>query len=129
MFTKLLKDPKRSVVREVCWIISNLCVGTKTQLDQIFNNPLLLTTIAELYQTGESVVKKEVSYILGNICNSGQHQRVLELVSHYALLESLAHFIAQEEDGQCLEGGLFALFELLKIGDKVGGRNVVYLKL
>ena len=42
------------------------------------------------------------------------------------MLESLVLFIKSESDGKCLEGGLFGLFELLKVGEKAGGQNQVY---
>jgi len=41
----------------------------------------------------------------------------------------LVIFIKAENDGKCLEGGLFALFELLKVGEKMGLPNQVYMYL
>ena len=39
------------------------------------------------------------------------------------------YFINSENTDVCLEGGLFALLEMLKMGDKAGSQNIVYLQL
>lgn len=119
------------MAREVCWIISNICVGTRSQLEQIVTCKELLSKLAVLFAAGDSSVKKEIAYILGNISVGLRADEVFEYVKTYRMLESLVQFVKSEDDGKCLEGGLFALFELLKVGEKAGagGQNQVYLYL
>ena len=111
------------------WIVSNICVGTKSQLQQILSCSSLLQKLSVLFVTGDSETKKEIAYILGNICSGGSPNEVFEYVKTYSMLESLVLFLKTENDGKCLEGGLFGLFELLKVGEKAGGPNQVYTYL
>jgi importin subunit alpha-6/7 len=133
VFTNLLDHPKKSIRREVCWILSNICVGTPSQLQQLMACSQLLAKLAELYISGEAEIKREVSYVVGNICHSGTPaQAVFGLLRDYRLLASMVQFIMSEGlegDGKFLEGGLFALKKSLELGDKLGGRNLVYLAL
>lgn len=39
------------------------------------------------------------------------------------------HFLMAEEDGKCLEGGLHALFEVMSLGEKLKGQNVIMARL
>ena len=52
MFTKLLDYPKSRIVKEVCWIISNICVGTKSQLQQILSHNDLMKKLSILFASG-----------------------------------------------------------------------------
>lgn len=111
VFRRLLDHPKVSIVREVCWILSNICVGTASQLDQILSNLDLMQKIGELYIGGDPLVKKEISYIFGNICSKySDTERIFAVMKNHNLLESLVQFIKNESDSKCLEGGLYALF-------------------
>ena len=38
-------------------------------------------------------------------------------------------FLMQEDEGKCIEAGLFALFEILKASEKLGSPNQVLLRL
>ena len=57
---------------------------------------------------------------MGNICHTGQPDIALKVIKEYRFLDSLVAFINSEKVDSCLEGGLFALFEVLKVGDRVG---------
>ncbi len=129
IFTALLDHPKKSIKREVCWIISNICVGTASQLNQILSSKELLGKLFILLQGGEPEVKKEVCYIFGNMCHCGKPEAIINLMHEYLVLDSLMAYLMSEQEGKCLEGGLHALFEALKLGEKIGKPNVIYARL
>lgn len=129
MFLKLLDHPTASIKREVCWIISNICVGTTSQIDQILNSKELLNKLIVLFQVDTPQVKKEICYIIGNICHCGQPESIFKLLNEFPFLEYLMQFLMTEEDGKCLEGGLTGLFEVMKFGEKLHGQNIIMARI
>lgn len=53
----------------------------------------------------------------------------MKLLNEYPFLECLMQFLMTEEDGKCLEGGLHALYEVMKLGEKMKGQNVIMSRI
>lgn len=130
LFLLLLEHQKSSIRREVCWILSNICVGTISQVNQILANTQLLQKLALLFQVDDSTVKLEISYIVANICHSGSEQGAIQMLSNYNFFDNLVHILLQEQDGRCLVSALNLVFELLSLGRKLNEKeNIMYRKL
>ena len=86
MFTDLLDYPKKSIKREVCWIISNIAVGTASRLSQILSEKKLLSKLFLILRDGEPELKKEVSYVFGNLCHCGKPETVIQIIHEYLII-------------------------------------------
>ena len=68
---KLLNHKKRTIRRESCWILSNICAGTLPQVQKCLFYPELIKKCISLLNYDEIDVKREVCYLFGNMCHLG----------------------------------------------------------
>jgi importin subunit alpha-6/7 len=76
----LLEHEKKSIRREACWILSNICAGSKRQIAQVLARPTLLYRVALLFTSDHNDVKKEVCYVFANMCHLGDVKAVYAVV-------------------------------------------------
>ena len=118
LFLILLEHQKSSIRRQVCWILSNICVGTISQVNQILAQHQLLQKIAVLFQVDDPTVKLEICYIVANVCHSGSQESVFHMLNTYNFFDNLVHILMQENDGKVLCSALNLVFEMLNFGKK-----------
>jgi importin subunit alpha-6/7 len=71
LLLRLLDHSKRAVRREACWTLSNICAGTRPQVEKCIFYPGLLAKTVELFLHDEPDVRNEVCFTFGNMCHLG----------------------------------------------------------
>lgn len=71
MLLQLLNHQKKTIRREVCWIISNICAGTSSQINQVLSNSNLLLKLSQLFLQDELDVRREICYVFSNMSELG----------------------------------------------------------
>ncbi|GMR54988.1 hypothetical protein PMAYCL1PPCAC_25183, partial [Pristionchus mayeri] len=73
------KAKSSSIVKECCWLISNVIAGTQKQIQAVIDNGLL-SMIITVMQTGDYRCQFECSWALSNLASGGTTSQLLELV-------------------------------------------------
>jgi importin subunit alpha-6/7 len=117
----LLKSDKKSIRREACWITSNICAGTVSQIRQVLFNTELVLQVGSMFWADEIDIRKEICYIFRNMGHSGDKRAILDLYSKLNAIEGVVSLIRQDQDSQAIEVGLKCLFEMLNVDLCEGG--------
>ncbi|GMT29369.1 hypothetical protein PFISCL1PPCAC_20666 [Pristionchus fissidentatus] len=87
------KAKSSSIVKECCWLISNVIAGTQKQIQAVVADGLL-GMIITIMQTGDYRCQFECSWALANLAQGGTNQQILDLLKEKpmpALAAVLAH--------------------------------------
>lgn len=88
---KLLDRNNTSVTKEACWVLSNILAGTPEQVQAVVNAKLIPRIVRCLLE-GEFKVKEEAAWALSNLCHSGNHIQIYEMVKCH-VLSAAAQFL------------------------------------
>jgi hypothetical protein len=111
----LLFVPDDNIVKETCWIFSNICADQKCFLDQVFNADIFPRAL-ELLTHKDRKIRREANYVVGNACKSGTYSQVKELVI-MEVLRQLTAVLDEKEDSEVLTTACEAIFSILKKGE------------
>lgn len=104
-----------SIIKETCWILSNICADQQCFLDQVFDANIF-PRILELLTNKDLKIRREANYVVGNACKSGTSNQVKELV----IMEVLRHLTAvldEKEDSEILSTACETIFSILRKGE------------
>lgn len=73
--------PDSATAREVCWIMSNLAIGKKEQLQTLLAEPLLFESIAKMCQHEDEILAREATWTICNMCLCKATEVVQELIN------------------------------------------------
>ena len=124
LLIQLLENPKKTIRKEACWIISNLCAGTASQVRQVLSRQDLFLKLGAMFWGDEIDIRKEICFIFRNMGQVGERQLVLEVIQSLNIIEGVVNLIVQDEDANAIEVGLKCLFSLLNVGVENNG-NVI----
>jgi hypothetical protein len=75
----LMTNYRRTVRKEACWMVSNVCAGTPGQIQAVFDCNLFPALIHQL-TNGEADVQREACWALSNATTGGTAQQIYDLV-------------------------------------------------
>jgi len=121
----LLSTPgqRKVVKKETCWLLSNIAAGTHQQINAIFKERTVMSTVVNLIQRGEWEVRKEATWVLSNIATGGCDEHVMGIVE-YGAIKALCS-ILEVADSKIVLVALDALAAILKVGTKNGSNYAV----
>ena len=123
---ELLTHPKKTVRRESCWTISNIAASPSRQLNQLLDQKSLLRKVSTLFLNDDLLVRKEICYVFSNMSQLGDRERVMEVYREHEVIEGVVYMICQDQNHNCIEVGLQALFQMLNMGQRMSRVNPVY---
>ena len=106
----MLDNPKTSVRRECCWIISNICGGTLSQVAQTIKQKNLLAKVAVMFHQDDPIIRKEICYVFKNMAHNGEKESVLATILSLNVTESVVSMLGPESSAEGIEAGLQCLF-------------------
>ncbi len=79
--SELLLNPKKSIRKETCWVLSNIAAGTAQQMNSLFNIPDLVPRILrQLNSVTEWDVRKEAAWVICNLLTSCAPPKIIEMI-------------------------------------------------
>lgn len=91
----LLGNTKTKIRQECCWMISNICAGTTSQINQVFESGLFSTMLKRV-RDAEYSVRKEVAFALANA--SEKEEVILDSLMQQEILESIKALMESTDD-------------------------------
>ena len=114
---------RKVVKKETCWLLSNIAAGTHQQINAIFKERSVMSTVVNLVQRGEWEVRKEATWVLSNIATGGSDAHVMGIVE-YGAIKALCS-ILEVADSKIVLVALDALSAIMKVGTKHGSNYAV----
>ncbi|KAF3453938.1 hypothetical protein FNV43_RR04379 [Rhamnella rubrinervis] len=122
LFQLLVQNHKKSIKKEVCWTISNITAGNRTQIQAVIEANII-QPLVHLLQHAEFDIKKEAAWAISNATSGGSHEQIQFLVTQGCVKPLCDLLICPDPRivTVCLEG----LENILKVGeaDKEMGMN------
>ena len=119
----LLDHEKKAVRREACWILSNVCAGSKRQIAQVAGCQALLLKVALLFVSDCNEVKREICYVFGNMCHLGETALVYRTILELRVFDTYLALLADDGDAKLLEKALTTLYDILVVGERAAQPN------
>lgn len=79
LLKQLYKHEKKSIRKEACWITSNICAGTTSQVRQVVGKAELMIALGGMLWQEEIDVRKEIAYIFKNMGHTADKRATLEI--------------------------------------------------
>uniref|UniRef100_A0A915HRL8 Uncharacterized protein n=1 Tax=Romanomermis culicivorax TaxID=13658 RepID=A0A915HRL8_ROMCU len=125
----LLDQSKEAVVREVCWLISNITAGNQSQLEIVVKQNLEIFAKLNRSIIGNTSqkVRKEATW---SVCNAltGSSNEQLKKIVETGCIPAICYMLYVQQDEKLLMTVLSALRRVLDVGAEeyrsVTGRNV-----
>lgn len=76
----LLEDDNYGMLKEVCWIFSNIAAGTLSQIDMLLANHDVVQILGNLIMFGSWDVRNEATWTLCNLCTTGNSRHIMRVV-------------------------------------------------
>lgn len=92
-----MNHPKRVVRVEICWILSNLAAGSKTQVETFTSRKDVLDKIAYLFNTDCIPIRKEICWIYSNLAHFWDQKLLIELCLHYDIMRVFANLLNEQD--------------------------------
>lgn len=113
----LLRNEKRGVRKEACWLLSNISAGTQSQVGSLFKQKQVITLLVE-YATSESwEVRKEAIWSVANIFTGGNDFHVQCLVQADGLV-AMCDVLDVPGESRIIVAALDAIENILTVGER-----------
>ncbi|XP_022634752.1 importin subunit alpha-1a-like [Vigna radiata var. radiata] len=123
----LMKEYKRRIFREICWVITNISGGTPSQIQAVVDANVV-PFLVELLYIADFEVKKSAAWVIGNVSGKGTKENVRYLADQ-GCIKGLCELLPSPDLKlvlMCLE----ALENFLKMGkDDQSEDNVFVAKV
>ncbi|XP_018654197.1 LOW QUALITY PROTEIN: importin alpha-related [Schistosoma mansoni] len=113
----LLNNEKSTVVKEACWVVSNITAGSVDQIDMVISHNVMPCILEILYK-GEFRTQKEACWVISNYISGGTPAQCAYLLNQN-VLKALCNILTVSESKvvlMVLEG----IKKLLEISDQYG---------
>ncbi|CAI2363828.1 unnamed protein product [Moneuplotes crassus] len=139
-FHDLLSHPDKTIVKEVCWALSNICVGPNKHISVLIELGTIKKLI-ELAKTGEHEVQKEAAWAICNLIYC-KDIKIIEEIAKKGGIEAICYILKNIVDTKiavillegiikCLEAGKRGFInengenEFALIVDNCGGLSTI----
>lgn len=105
MLMNLMSHPKKNIVKESVWMLSNITAGTASQIEAVIRCPGLIQKVIELLESSDHNIQKEACWVISNATSGGNESHLLtSLVSSIEPMCKLLHSHDQKTVAVVLEG-------------------------
>eukprot|EP00658_Telonema_sp_P-2_P024365 TRINITY_DN19783_c0_g2_i1.p1 TRINITY_DN19783_c0_g2~~TRINITY_DN19783_c0_g2_i1.p1 ORF type:complete len:1381 (+),score=466.60 TRINITY_DN19783_c0_g2_i1:101-4243(+) len=115
---------------DICWMLSNIAVGSLEQIQQLIESNLIPTLVKLLEdQTDHIDVRTEAAWVVSNSAASGSRIQIKYLVSQRCI-HVLCHLLVLSEDSdlEMVNGVLHALENILEAGAAEAAQQMTMLR-
>merc|ERR1712118_182548 len=110
-----LHSKKSSLVKEACWLLSNVTAGTPDQIQAVIDVGLL-SRVVELCLGGSShMIRKEAFWTIANLAVGGRNDQIHVAVD-LGLIKALVEGLSFQGDAQLICAVIDGLSNVLKVG-------------
>lgn len=81
----LLRNAKKNVRKETCWLLSNIAAGNPNQISTLTHTKQLLPLVIGQMAAGEYEVRREAAWVVSNVATGGNRGHVQQLVEFGAI--------------------------------------------
>lgn len=82
------RSKSNSIIKECCWLVSNVIAGTQAQIQAVIEASVLPTIVGVLEQ-GDFKCQFEAGWVLANLCQGGTRQQILYLLHSTDVIQSI----------------------------------------
>ena len=118
----LLSSPKKSIIKETCWTISNITAGLPEQLNSVIN-ARIIPALINLMSHPHIEIRKESGWAVSNATSGGTREQIQYFVQQGAL-QPLVEMLG-ESDVKVINVALDALEHILSKGVLATSRDNV----
>eukprot|EP00656_Telonema_subtile_P019323 TRINITY_DN20598_c0_g1_i2.p1 TRINITY_DN20598_c0_g1~~TRINITY_DN20598_c0_g1_i2.p1 ORF type:complete len:1359 (+),score=368.82 TRINITY_DN20598_c0_g1_i2:117-4193(+) len=115
---------------DICWMLSNIAVGSLEQIQQLIESNLIPTLVALLEEQSDHIdVRTEAAWVVSNSAASGSRTQIKYLVSQRCI-HVLCHLLVLSEDSdlEMVNGVLHALENILEAGAAEAAQQMAMLR-
>ncbi len=123
--SSLLQYPKKTVRKEMCWLLSNIAAGTKHQISQLMRAGNDMLSIVNTVKEAPWEIRKEATWVLSNIATGGTNDHVHSLVNLGAI-EALCS-VLDNADARITMVVLDGIASILRVGKNAGRDYVTFV--
>lgn len=118
--TKILrKRPEHNVIREACWVTSNVTAGSPRQIQMVLDETIM-PTLVNLLRFGPPDVRREAGWAVGNALAGGLRDQVCEIATQ-PCIRALCNLLSDPE-AEIVGLALHGLQNALSVNDR-GSRD------
>ena len=104
------------LLREACWMISNIAAGTEKQIDSVINSNIFPSLI-KLLDKAPCEIRKEAAWAITNATSGGNKKQIEYLVHKGVILQLVS--LLESNDPKVLLITMEALSNILKCGEVI----------
>jgi importin subunit alpha-6/7 len=113
----LIEHPSSSIRREACWVMSNVCGGTRKQAAQVFRRKAVITALLQKATSDIWTVRKEAIWAVSSICDGNDRRSLVVPFLLAGGLEPLVRALdARNADVGLLKKVLSCIESILRYG-------------
>jgi len=115
---------------DICWMLSNIAVGSLEQIEQLIESELIPTLVALLEEQNDHIdVRTEAAWVVSNSAASGSRAQIKYLVSQRCI-HVLCNLLVLSEDSdlEMVNGVLHALENILEAGAAEAAQQMAMLR-
>lgn len=104
-----------TILKEICWIFSNICADDQCFIDEVFDAEVF-PRIFELLTHKDRKVRRESNYVVLNACKTGTFNHIKGLVV-LDVLRQLTNVLDEKEDSEVVTTACETIYTILKKGE------------
>merc|ERR1712224_985064 len=121
----VLDNPKKSLRKEMCWLLSNISAGSQRQISSLLKVPKVAEKLIEFSMQADWETRKEAVWAVSNACTGGSDSQVMFMVKQNAIEAMIS--VLDINDSRLVVVGLEAINNILTVSDRQGQAYTIIL--
>jgi importin subunit alpha-1 len=117
LISLIMSSKEQNLIREACWIVSNIAIGDDNQIRSILSEPGLFEKIIILSTNPNNEISKEAIWILCNMCLGKNYDNIKYLIDQGGILEIFKENLKMDTDSRKITLIFEALINLISFFD------------
>jgi importin subunit alpha-1 len=117
MLCIVLSFKEESLVKEACWVLSNIAIGEDDQVRAVLSEPGLFDKVMSLVHSSNDEISKEAIWILCNMCLSKNYDNIKYLIEQGDLLQIFKETLNLNADSRKITLVFEAIIQLISFFD------------